>query len=374
MTADTPTPTPPEPDPHDGPDRTDAPDPADAPTARHDALRTPDPVSPPPDDRPTGLYRSTHDRMLAGVCGGIAERYGIEPVIVRLAFLASLLIGGAGILFYVAAAIVIPNPPADPDRGPVPLGGSTGSNVVGGVLHVLVVLALGFAAFVALIVIGGLSFGSTLFLGPWPVAVVLVLVAVVLALSARRGRTAATLLVLLVVIAAPAAAAVLTGLSVDRSAGERTETPLTRADLGGGYRLGVGELLVDLRKLRLSADETPVKVGARVDLGRVGVVLPADRCVAWTVRTTVGLGGDVRVLDRESNDRWIGSRWRTQIVRIDPGENRPHVTIDAHVGAGEIVVANTLSEARGNRPLSAAAGPRSVIRTDACRKSTSRRP
>lgn len=372
MTADTPTPTPPERDPHDAAGPADAPDPADAPTAQHDAPRTPDPAAPPPDERPAGLYRSTSDRMLAGVCGGIAERYGIEAVVVRLAFVASLLIGGAGVLFYVAAAIVIPNPPAGADRGLGPAGGSSGSNVVNGVLHVLVVLALAFAAFVALIVIGGLSFGGTLFLGPWPVAVVLVLIAAVLAFSARRGRAAATLLVLLVVIAAPAAAAVLTGLSVDRSVGDRTETPVSRADLAGGYRLGLGQLMVDLRELPLSASEPPVKVGARVDVGRTGIVLPSDRCVAWTIRTTVGLGGDVRVLDHESHDRWIGSRWRTQVVRVDPGERRPHVTIDAHVGAGEIVVSHSLGEARGNRPLSAARGASPVIRTNACRKRPSR--
>lgn len=56
------------------------------------------------------MRRSSTDRMLAGVCGGIAEYTGIDPVLVRLAFLTSLLFGGIGILFYLAAVLIMPKP------------------------------------------------------------------------------------------------------------------------------------------------------------------------------------------------------------------------------------------------------------------------
>lgn len=47
--------------------------------------------------------------MLCGVCGGIAEYFNIDPTIVRLIFVFLGISGGSGILFYIIAAIVIPN-------------------------------------------------------------------------------------------------------------------------------------------------------------------------------------------------------------------------------------------------------------------------
>ena len=43
------------------------------------------------------LYRSAHDRMLAGVCGGIAEYFQIDPTLVRLGWVAFTALGGSGI-------------------------------------------------------------------------------------------------------------------------------------------------------------------------------------------------------------------------------------------------------------------------------------
>jgi phage shock protein C len=58
------------------------------------------------------LYRSRTDRMLAGVCGGIAEYFDIDPVIVRLVAVILLLPGGLpGFLPYVILWIVVPEQP-----------------------------------------------------------------------------------------------------------------------------------------------------------------------------------------------------------------------------------------------------------------------
>ncbi len=56
------------------------------------------------------LYRSYQNRMISGVCGGIAEYFGLDATIIRLAWALFCLFGGAGILFYIIAAIVIPTP------------------------------------------------------------------------------------------------------------------------------------------------------------------------------------------------------------------------------------------------------------------------
>lgn len=61
---------------------------------------------------PKRLYRSTKDRKIAGVCGGIAEYFNIDPTIVRLIAFLLLLPGGLpGFLPYVVCWIIVPNAP-----------------------------------------------------------------------------------------------------------------------------------------------------------------------------------------------------------------------------------------------------------------------
>ncbi|GEM02037.1 phage shock protein C [Halolactibacillus halophilus] len=55
------------------------------------------------------LYRSNQDVMLAGVLGGLAEYFNVDPTWVRLAFVGILLFtAGMPSIFYIAAAIIIP--------------------------------------------------------------------------------------------------------------------------------------------------------------------------------------------------------------------------------------------------------------------------
>ena len=58
------------------------------------------------------LYKSNKDKMLDGVCGGLAEYFGVDPTLIRLAWVLLRAMGGSGILAYIVAAIVIPR-----DRG-----------------------------------------------------------------------------------------------------------------------------------------------------------------------------------------------------------------------------------------------------------------
>ena len=53
------------------------------------------------------LTRSETDRVLAGVAGGIAHRFGINSTLVRVAWVLSVLFGGLGIAVYVILAIVL---------------------------------------------------------------------------------------------------------------------------------------------------------------------------------------------------------------------------------------------------------------------------
>lgn len=57
------------------------------------------------------LYKSNKDKKLCGVCGGIAEYFGIDPVIVRLMWLVFACCVGSGIIAYIIAALIVPDMP-----------------------------------------------------------------------------------------------------------------------------------------------------------------------------------------------------------------------------------------------------------------------
>lgn len=55
------------------------------------------------------LQRSRINRTIAGVCGGIAEYYGWDPTVVRVAWIVLTLLGGSGILLYLVMWLVMPD-------------------------------------------------------------------------------------------------------------------------------------------------------------------------------------------------------------------------------------------------------------------------
>ena len=58
------------------------------------------------------LYRSVSDRKIAGVCGGLAEYFGVDPTLIRLLFILGLLFVGGTLLAYLILMIVVPEQPA----------------------------------------------------------------------------------------------------------------------------------------------------------------------------------------------------------------------------------------------------------------------
>lgn len=54
------------------------------------------------------LTKSNNDRMLCGVCAGIAEYFNLDPTIIRLLLIFFCVLGGSGIIAYIIAAIVMP--------------------------------------------------------------------------------------------------------------------------------------------------------------------------------------------------------------------------------------------------------------------------
>ncbi len=69
---------------------------------------------------PKRLYRSNSNRILGGVCGGIAEYFSVDPVIIRLIWIVFTVIYGFGVFLYLIAWVIIPRSPEDhspPNQG-----------------------------------------------------------------------------------------------------------------------------------------------------------------------------------------------------------------------------------------------------------------
>jgi phage shock protein C len=71
------------------------------------------------------LTRSETDRMIAGVCGGVAEYFSVDPTLVRVVFVLLAVFGGGGLIVYAAMWLLVPPasevttlpaPPADVDH------------------------------------------------------------------------------------------------------------------------------------------------------------------------------------------------------------------------------------------------------------------
>jgi phage shock protein C len=118
------------------------------------------------------LYRSATDKVIAGVCGGLAAYFKLDPALVRLAFVLFALAGGASILLYIVLWVA------------VPLGDTTGASTVvrGGSAETTAVILIGIGTVWLLA-----NFGVFRFIN-WSVAWPLVIIALGVALLVRRVR------------------------------------------------------------------------------------------------------------------------------------------------------------------------------------------
>jgi phage shock protein C len=58
------------------------------------------------------LYKIEEGKKVCGVCGGLAEFFGIDPTLVRVGWTLFTFLGGSGLLAYIICAIIIPEQPA----------------------------------------------------------------------------------------------------------------------------------------------------------------------------------------------------------------------------------------------------------------------
>jgi phage shock protein PspC (stress-responsive transcriptional regulator) len=330
---------------------------------------------PTPGDGPRRLYKSRDNRMIGGVCGGLGEYFGIDPVIVRVIAVALVFAGGAGLLAYVAAWLLVPERDAAPGAGPgrtativgavalvcavgtlVPFwGGPFGGWHWGGPFVSLVFLGLAGLGIWYLAsgehpAVGGArdvlrraGFGLALLAlcgllaiaGAWAtaagggvvVAGVVIVTGVWLVAAAFLGG-ARWLILPALALALPAGVVSAANVNIDGGVGDRQYRPVTAAQVRDSYRLGVGRLVVDLRDAKLPAGDRRMKVDLGV--GQAVLVVPRDVCV--TTAAKIG-AGDVVLFDRNSGG--VDVDWRDDRSAL-PGTTR--LVVDGDIGVGELAV------------------------------------
>ena len=273
-------------------------------------------------DSPTvrRLERSSSDRMLAGVCGGLGRYFELNSTVFRVGFVVLTLLGGAGVLVYLAAALVMPDEGrkrslaeqvlAERKERPWPL---IGLAIVGVALIVLLSRA-------ALRPAAGAG---------WVFVLVIGLAVLWVSRSARwRGRLLRVFLALVVATLAAFVTAIVLAfswfnVSLSDGVGEHVYAPASVAAIAPSYRLGVGSLRIDLSGIQPAGKELQVK--AKVGVGELRIVVPNGARVQVYARAKLG---DVHVLRLEDSGR-------NAVVTTGSGGG---YVIDARVGLGGIDV------------------------------------
>jgi phage shock protein PspC (stress-responsive transcriptional regulator) len=283
------------------------------------------------------LERSRSDRMLAGVCGGLARYFDVHPAFYRVGFVVLTLLGGAGIVIYAAAALVMPDEGKEDsvataalrnrrDR-PWPLIGLALVAIAAAILLSRATLWPHGDAWILLLLAGGAILWITRHGTTAPTADASTLAAE----DSRRVRRvfkglaiAFGTIVALLFIAAAIFAAVF-HVHLGRGVGDRNYVVAGSQDLRGSYKLGIGNMTVDLSDVRFRAGET--QVSTRVDVGNLRVIVPAG--VALRVRGDAQLG-QVEVLGESADGRNVDKSVDQAGARL--------LVLNAHVGVGKVEV------------------------------------
>jgi phage shock protein PspC (stress-responsive transcriptional regulator) len=257
------------------------------------------------------LTRSTSDRVIAGVAGGLGRYFGIDPVVIRVAFVVLTFFGGAGVIAYGAAWIMVPTD--DPDHPGV--GAAGVARRLG--------IFLGMVVLTGVALIGG--FWAAASGGGTTTAIVVIGVGALLVIGGFTGGM--RWLILPALALAMSAAAVAAGnIDIRGGSGERIYSPASAADLHPFYRLGIGHLRLDLRNTDLGPGDHHVRL--KVGVGQAEVLVPPNVCVSSTAHVA---GGATTVFERTTGGTYHD--WQ-QDRHAAPGS--PHLTVDADVGFGQV--------------------------------------
>lgn len=257
----------------------------------------------------SSFVRPRDGRIVAGVCAGIAQKWGVDLTLVRVLTVVVTLASGVGLAAYLAVWLLTPSV-----DGPAPLRPGTRAARTAGRLPAFVLIVLA-----AMLLFG---IGHALW---WGIPIGLLVVALLLGVIAmtRGGRWFLGSFLLLVLVAAGVAAA------FGPHFGTRTVHVTSASDLRADYNYGAGTVDLDLSSLDLAGRHaTTVRVGR----GDVHVVLPPSTAVVVHARSGIGRvtidGHEVSGIDAE----------QTRTIGVDAHTADDRLRLDVLVGAGTVDV------------------------------------
>ena len=289
---------------------------------------------PPPEPAPRPpLRRSPTDRMIGGVCGGLAEYSGIDPLLWRVGFVA-LALAGPGVPVYLLMWLLMPTEPGAPSarsaraarrgyagRAPAGPRSPVAGITLAGLLIVVGVLVL-------LTRFTPWDLGPRGFLGAALLVVGLGLIASAFAPGrTRRGGLIALGVVLTIALGFSS----LTPWHWRGGVGDRIYHPLTAADVHPVYDAGVGNTTVDLSAIALGSARTPIRTKIDGGVGKLHVVVPDSADVQFTVDYCLG---HVDVLGNGSTDGFYPGSGSASWT--NDGHPEFVLTIDAGIGNVEV--------------------------------------
>ena len=336
------------------------------PTEPTEPLSAPPPPPPPP---PRRLTRSRSDRVLGGVGGGLAQHLGLDPLLVRFGIgLLVIVTGGAGLLLYLAAWLLVPDADLAPgQKAPEPRSRWATVGGIGALLLLVAIIIPGgifvgwFAApFLILGLMGlavwwlvlgipversargvmlGMALGLTVLVvacllffaglagvaggGGGIVAGIVIAVGLTLVASAFV-RPLRWLIVPALALGLGAGTAVAAGVEdVGGATGERVYRPATAENIRSHYELGAGHLRVDLRGVELTGER---RIDVEVGAGHAEVLVPEGWCVTSDLHAGMGA---VELFDEANGG--------IDVDRVDDGEaapGTPRLVVTGDVGLG----------------------------------------
>lgn len=338
-------------------------------------------------ERRPRFVRARRGRLVGGVCSGLGAHFGVDPLLLRIAFVGLTFLAGVGVWLYLAILLFTPEEGAR--RAPILLLGSSWQAVLGAVTlvaalavlvaalsHRLLGSAAGFGAavcFIALVgavstliwmrlrervpasksadlrlarnlarliavlagvallgVAGGVLAGTEPHVAAWAVLALGAALALSALTRVRWLVLAVGAFVLPVVVFAAA------GVDLHGGLGERLYRPRALSQLRSGYKLGAGKLEVDLRDVRFPAGQTALHV--RLGLGELVVIVPNDVCVLTHAHLGGGYVGALGGESKGADVDWHATRSSPAGVRV--------LELEGRVGLGALFVVNRPLEGR----------------------------
>ena len=329
-------------------------------------------LPPQPPEQPRRLVRVREGRVIGGVCGGLGRYFNVDPIIFRIGAVVLAFVGGAGLLAYLAALLLVPAEDSPSAAEGAPAGRNRWLVIAGVIVLVLVTwpFLLGGGALLAALLVpftilvaagvlvwwfvsgegpagdaGDVAKRAALGLG---ILLVCGLISIGGAWAAAAGGETVVAMVVIAAGAAilvgaflrpvrwlvlPALALALSagtvsaaGIDMDGGVGERDYRPASAADLRDKYELGMGELVVDLRQTDLPPGDVPLEIDLGV--GEARIVVPEDVCVATDAQVGVG---EARTFGLHNDG--------VDVDLYDRPDARPSVTrlmVKADVGVGSL--------------------------------------